>query len=70
MTELIKAKTELECVIDDARSTEKDGDARRLANEQELEEVAERMNEIREELRGLDPQLEDLIADEKEKRKR
>lgn len=70
MTDLIKAKTELECVIEDAVSAGQDGEARRHANERELEEVEQRMNAIRTELMELDPQLEDLIADERERRKR
>jgi structural maintenance of chromosome 3 (chondroitin sulfate proteoglycan 6) len=70
MTDLIKAKTELECLIEDAESAGKEGEAARQANEAELADVEARMDEIRDELTSLDPKLEELVAEEREKRQR
>lgn len=63
--DLIRARTELECQLDDVRQLEEDGEVRRGRWEEELREVGERMREVEEEVGEVGPGLEEARREER-----
>ncbi|KAI5450826.1 Structural maintenance of chromosomes protein 3 [Naganishia albida] len=64
-SDLIRARTELECQLDDARQLEEDGSSRREKWEEELAEVGTRVEEVEAEIEELQPELDEAQRDER-----
>lgn len=66
MADLIRARTEIECVIQDFKNAEESGQQRREEMSEELEDLESRIAEATENLDRLREELEERIAAEKE----
>ncbi|KAF8305004.1 RecF/RecN/SMC protein [Clavulina sp. PMI_390] len=70
LEDLVKARTELECVIADLESAGEQGEARRASLEEELEEIQAKIQEVETELMEAVPEWEDRARAEREERSR
>ncbi|KAJ9097851.1 hypothetical protein QFC19_006642 [Naganishia cerealis] len=66
LNDLIRARTELACSIDDIRQVETDGEGRREALIAQLDEVTARMTEVEREVAGIAPELAQATRRERE----
>jgi structural maintenance of chromosome 3 (chondroitin sulfate proteoglycan 6) len=65
MADLVRARTEIECVIADFSQAGQTGERRRAEVADELRELEERITETDERLDGLLAELEERIAEER-----
>ena len=65
MADLIRARTEIECVIQDFRSTSEAGQQRRGEMSEELEDLEQRISETSDRLDALREELDERISAEK-----
>jgi len=65
MADLVRARTEVECVIADFSQAGQTGERRRAEVSDELRELEERITETDERLDGLLAELEERIAEER-----
>ncbi|KAJ9091426.1 hypothetical protein QFC21_007216 [Naganishia friedmannii] len=65
LNDLIRARTELACSIDDIRQAETDGSGRREELAAQLEEVERRIEEVERELEGIAPDLRAVTGEER-----
>lgn len=70
MEDLLRARTELECVIADLETVGEKGEARRGALQEELEDIQSRISAVETELMEVVPEWEDRLKAEKEERAR
>ena len=66
MADLVRARTEIECVINDFTQANQNGEERRQEIAEELEGLEERIGEATERLDALVADLEEKIAAERE----
>lgn len=65
MTDLLRARTELECALEDALNAGQDGVARRKAAEKEAREIEKRMKAVEKELEAMEPGFNAVMAEER-----
>jgi structural maintenance of chromosome 3 (chondroitin sulfate proteoglycan 6) len=70
MEDLLRSRTEIECIIADLEQAGEKGDARRQALQSELDEILRRINDIETELMEVVPEWEDRVKREKDERTR
>lgn len=70
LNDLLRTKTEVECLIADLRQAGEKGEASREVLEQELDDILEKIQEVETELMEVVPTLEDRAKAEKEERSR
>ena len=68
LEDLIRRRTELECLIDDVDQANQDGAGTREDREQELENIETRLVQVREELDQLGTQYEERVTQERQLR--
>ncbi|KAF9513886.1 hypothetical protein BS47DRAFT_1343707 [Hydnum rufescens UP504] len=68
MEDLLRSRTEIECIIADLEQAGEKGDARRQALQSELDDILRRINDIETELMEVVPEWEDRIKREKDER--
>jgi structural maintenance of chromosome 3 (chondroitin sulfate proteoglycan 6) len=68
LEDLIRRRTELECLIDDVDQANQDGAGTREDREQELENIETRLVQVREELDQLGTQYEERATQERQLR--
>ena len=66
MADLVRARTEIECVIADFSQAGQTGEQRRVQLAQELNALEDRINEANEKLEGLVSELEQRLTSERE----
>ena len=66
MADLVRARTEIECVINDFEQADQSGEERREEAGKELDALEKRMEEVTERLLGANQDLEDRVAEERE----
>lgn len=65
LADLIRRRTELECLIRDVEQANLDGENSRENKEEELATIEERIERVREQLEQLGPELEEKTGQEK-----
>ena len=66
MADLVRARTELECVIEDFTKANENGEEGRKQVEEQLLDVEKRIEEATEKLDRLSAELDERIAEERE----
>jgi structural maintenance of chromosome 3 (chondroitin sulfate proteoglycan 6) len=66
MADLVRSKTEIECLIEDFKQAGENGEQRRTTLGQELEELETRIEEATGRLSGLNDEFQACIATERE----
>lgn len=66
MADLIRTRTEIECVIADFKASQEGGQERRQEVSKELEKLEERIEEANKRLEQLEDELDQRIAEERE----
>jgi structural maintenance of chromosome 3 (chondroitin sulfate proteoglycan 6) len=69
-SDLIRARTELECQLDDAKQLEEDGESRRGKWEEELAALGTRVEEVEAEIEDLQPELDEAQLEERQLQQR
>ena len=66
MSDLVRARTEIECMIRDYQQAGESGEARRQEISEELSSLEERINDASEKLDGLVADLEERVEVERQ----
>lgn len=66
MADLVRTRTEIECVIADFKAAQEGGEERRQEMVEELEGLEERIQEANERLQTLEDELDRRIAEERD----
>lgn len=65
MADLVKTRTEIECVIADFKASQEGGEERRKEMADELEQLEERIDDANERLQKLEDELDTRIEEER-----
>jgi structural maintenance of chromosome 3 (chondroitin sulfate proteoglycan 6) len=66
MDDLVRAKTEIECLIEDYKQAGENGEQRRAQVAQDLEQLETRIGDATDRLTGLSEELEQCVVVERE----
>lgn len=69
MADLVRARTEIECIIADFKASQEGGEERRQETSAELEKLERRIEEANVRLQHLEDELDLRISEEKEAKK-
>ena len=70
LNDLVRSKTEIQCIIEDLAAAGERGQERKGALERDLASVMARIQQIEVELMELDPELNERAREEKEEKRR